>query len=59
MQNLILKFTIPLHRNGELCHYEEAYVDHMRRAIKEFSWERSFANNCINEKFMYETVNSR
>ena len=31
----------------------------MRRAIKEFSWERRFANNGANEKFMSETVNSR
>ena len=34
----------------EIWHYEKANVDHIRRSIDEFSWERCFANISVNNK---------
>ena len=34
----------------EIWHYEKANVDHIRRSVDEFSWERCFANTSINNK---------
>ena len=38
-------------QNERLWHYEKANVDHIRRSIDEFSWERCFANTSVNNKF--------
>ena len=34
----------------EIWHYEKANVDHIRKAITEFPWERKFENNSVDEK---------
>ena len=34
----------------EIWHYGSIIVAHIRKAIKEFTWERSFENNSVNEK---------
>ena len=34
----------------EICHYREANTGLIRRAIKEFNWERAFSNTSVNEK---------
>ena len=34
----------------ETWHYEKANVDHIRRSVDEFLWERCFANTSINNK---------
>ena len=43
-----LKTNYPPPWEQEIWHYENANVDHIRRAINEFSWERSFENNSMN-----------
>ena len=34
----------------EICHYREANTGLIRRAIKEFNWERAFSSTSVNEK---------
>ena len=34
----------------EIWHYEKSNVDHIRKSIDEFSWERCFANISVNNK---------
>ena len=34
----------------KIYHYEKPNVDHIRRAVNKFSWERSFENNSVNGK---------
>ena len=34
----------------EIWHYVKANVDHTRKAINEFPWERKFENNSMDEK---------
>ena len=49
----LLKFNLNIHRlhtRQGIWHYEKANIDHIRTAINKFSWEKSFANNYINEK---------
>ena len=45
-----LKIYYPPPCQGEIWHYEKANVDHIRRSIDEFSWERCFANTSVNNK---------
>ena len=44
-----LKIFYPPHYEREIWHYEKAKVDHTRRSIDEFSWERC-ANISVNNK---------
>ena len=46
--NLKIYFPPPYER--EIWHYEKANVDHIRRSIDKFSWERCFANTNVNNK---------
>ena len=43
-----LKTYYPPPYEREIWHYEKANVDHIRRSIDEFSWERCFANSSVN-----------
>ena len=45
-----LKNYYPSPYEREIWHYEKANVDHIRRSIDEFSWERCFANTSVNNK---------
>ena len=45
-----LKIYYPPQYEREIWHYEKANVDHIRRSIDEFSWERCFANTSLNNK---------
>ena len=45
-----LKIYYPPPYEREIWHYEKANVDHIRRSIDEFSWERCFANISVNNK---------
>ena len=45
-----LKIYYPPPYEREIWHYGQANVDHIRKAINEFPWERSFENNSVNEK---------
>ena len=45
-----LKIYYPPPYEREIWHYEKANVDHIRRSINEFSWERCFANISVNNK---------
>ena len=45
-----LKIYYPPPYEREIWHYEKANVDHIRRSINEFSWERCFANISENNK---------
>ena len=46
-----LKIYDPPTYKREIWHHEKANVDHIRRSIDEFSWERCFANTGVNNKF--------
>ena len=46
--NLHIVYPPPYLR--EIWHYREANKGLMRRAIKEFNWERAFSNTSVNEK---------
>ena len=48
--NFNLKIYYPPPYEREIWHYEKANVDHIRRSIDEFSWERCFANISVNNK---------
>ena len=41
-----LKIYYPPPYEREIWHYEKANVDHIRRSIDEFSWERCFKYQC-------------
>ena len=45
-----LKIYYPPTYKREIWHHEKANVDHIRRSIDEFSWERCFANTSVNNK---------
>ena len=45
-----LKIYYPPPYEQEIWHYEKANIDHIRRSIDEFSWERCFANTSVNVK---------
>ena len=45
-----LKIYYPPPYEREIWHYEKANVDHIRRSVDEFSWERCFANISVNNK---------
>ena len=45
-----LKIYYPPPYERAIWHYERANVDHIRRSIDEFSWERCFANSSVNNK---------
>ena len=45
-----LKIYYPPLCEQEIWHYDKANVDHIRRSIDEFSWERGFANTSVNNK---------
>ena len=52
-----LKFHYPPLYEREIWNYGRANVDHIRKAINEFAWEKSFANNSVNEKVnMFNTT---
>ena len=42
-------YYLPLYEQ-EIRHYGKANVDHIRRSIDEFVWERCFANTSVNNK---------
>ena len=44
------KIYYPPPYEREIWHYEKAKVDHIRKSIDEFSWERSFANTSLSNK---------
>ena len=46
--NLHIVYPPPYLR--EILHYREANTELIRRAIKEFNWERAFSNTSVNEK---------
>ena len=46
--NLKIHYPHPYER--EIRHYEKANIDHIRRAINQFSWERGFENKSVNGK---------
>ena len=52
--NLKIYYLPPYER--EIWHYGKANVDHIRKAINEFPWERSFENNSVNEKVNISNV---
>ena len=45
-----LKFHYSSPYEREVWHFKKANTDHIKRAINEFPWERSFANLDINDK---------
>ena len=45
-----LKIYYPPPYEREIWHYGKANVDHIKKAIHEFPWQRSFENNSVNEK---------
>ena len=45
-----LHFVYPPPYLSEIWHYREANTRFIRRASKEFSWERAFSNTNVNEK---------
>ena len=45
-----LKIYYPSPHEREIWHYGKANVDHIRKAINEFPWGRSFENHSVNEK---------
>ena len=45
-----LKIYYPPPYEREIWHYGKANIDHIRKAINEFPWERSFENNSMNKK---------
>ena len=45
-----LKIYCPPPYEQEIWHYGKANIDHIRKAINEFPWERSFENNSMNKK---------
>ena len=50
MQNLTYILYHPPPYLRDVWHYREANTGLIRRAIKEFKWERAFSNTCVNEK---------
>ena len=46
--NLNIYYAAPYKR--EILHYKKANVDHIRRSIHEFSWERCFEKSSVNNK---------
>ena len=46
--NLKIYYSPPY--KPEIWHYRKANVDHIRKVINEFPWERSFENNSVNQK---------
>ena len=53
-QIIFAKFNLKVHYpppyEREVWHFKKANTDHIKRAINEFPWERSFANLDINHK---------
>ena len=53
-QIIFAKFNLKVHYppfyEREVWHFKKANTDHIKRAINEFPWERSFANLDINDK---------
>ena len=45
-----LKIYCPPPYEREIWYNGKANVDHVRKAINKFPWERSFENNSVNEK---------
>ena len=46
--NLKIYYSPPHER--QIWHYEKANVDHIKRSIDEFSWQKCFANTSVNNK---------
>ena len=44
-----LKIHYPPPYEREICHYQKANTDQIRKAIEQFSWDRSFKNLDVNE----------
>ena len=44
-----LKIHYPPPYEREICHYHKANTDQIRKAIEQFSWDRSFKNLDVNE----------
>ena len=44
-----LKIHYPPPYENEIWHYQTAYNDHIREAIEQFAWDRSFKNLEVNE----------
>ena len=38
------------HHYHEVCHYQDANIDHTKRAIDLFDWEKAHTNTPVNEK---------
>ena len=48
--NLEVLYSAPYTR--EVWHYQDSYVDLIRRSINEFGWDRAFANKHVDEKVL-------
>ena len=44
-----LEIHYPLSYKREIWHYQKANTDQIRKAIEQFSWDRSFKNLDVNE----------
>ena len=56
--NFNLKVYDPPSYEWKVWHYQMANIGNIRKAIREFPWERRFANSNINEKvyLVYKTT---
>ena len=48
--NLKIHYPCPPPYEREIYYHDKANVDHIRKSIDEFSWERCFANTSVNNK---------
>ena len=48
-----LKVVFPPPYEREVWHFKKANIDHIRKAINGFQWEKSFQNMNVNDMFIY------
>ena len=47
-QRFSLKVVFPPPYEREVWHFKKANIDHIRKAINDFEWEKSFQNTNVN-----------